>query len=99
MRYPNFQFVHYDVTHQFLNPLGVSTTAAIRIPLQDRSVDRILVWSVFTHLTKGDIIHYHVRICAGTQTIRNGSGDVVRGRRCNSRKGANDKSHTVEPAL
>jgi SAM-dependent methyltransferase len=57
-RYPNFQFVHYDVADQLHNPRGATATADIRIPVQDHSIDRIVVWSVFTHMAKSDIIHY-----------------------------------------
>jgi SAM-dependent methyltransferase len=56
--YPNFSFVHFDVEDQLHNPGGTSVTSAIRLPMPDASVDRIILWSVFTHMLKADIEHY-----------------------------------------
>ncbi len=57
-RYPNFGFYHYDVQDQLHNPRGTSRTTDIRIPLPDKSVDRIVVFSVFTHMFQPEIEHY-----------------------------------------
>jgi ubiquinone/menaquinone biosynthesis C-methylase UbiE len=57
-RHPNFSFVHFDVSDRLHNPRGKSTTRAMRIPLPDHSVDRIFLWSVFTHMKIKDIAHY-----------------------------------------
>jgi ubiquinone/menaquinone biosynthesis C-methylase UbiE len=57
-RYNNFDFVHYDVADQLHNPNGSTKTTDIRLPVPDQSVDRIIVWSVFTHLYETDIRHY-----------------------------------------
>jgi SAM-dependent methyltransferase len=57
-RNPNFVFYHYDVQDQLHNPGGTIRTIDIRIPLPDRSVDRIVVFSVFTHMFQADIEHY-----------------------------------------
>ena len=57
-RHPNFRFVHFDIADQLHNPHGSSQTTAFSIPATDRTVDRIILWSVFTHMTKGDIVHY-----------------------------------------
>ncbi|MBB3542449.1 class I SAM-dependent methyltransferase [Rhizobium sp. BK399] len=57
-RHPNFQFYHFDVKDQIHNPPGVTATADIRLPVDDQSVDRIVLFSVFTHMLRGDIEHY-----------------------------------------
>jgi ubiquinone/menaquinone biosynthesis C-methylase UbiE len=56
--YPNFSFVHLDIEDQLHNPGGATTTTAIRLPVPDASIDRIILWSVFTHMRKADIAHY-----------------------------------------
>lgn len=56
--HPNFRFVHFDVKDQLHNPEGIASTADITIPCASRSVDRIFLWSVFTHMNEADILHY-----------------------------------------
>jgi SAM-dependent methyltransferase len=55
---PNFTFYDYDVKDQLHNPGGTIETTDIRIPLADESVDRIVLFSVFTHMFQSDIEHY-----------------------------------------
>ena len=57
-RHPNFAFFHFDVQDQLHNPTGTIKTTDIRIPLAYRSVDRIVLFSVFTHMFQSDIEHY-----------------------------------------
>jgi SAM-dependent methyltransferase len=57
-RHPNFKFYHYDVEDQLHNGEGKTKTTDIYIPLPDRSVDRIILFSVFTHMFRPDIEHY-----------------------------------------
>jgi SAM-dependent methyltransferase len=57
-RHPNFRFVHFDIADQLHNPHGSMPTTAFSLPAVDRSVDCVIVWSVFTHITKDDIVHY-----------------------------------------
>lgn len=57
-RYKNFDFIHYDVADQLHNPNGTIKTADIKLPVSDQSIDRIIAWSVFTHLYENDIRHY-----------------------------------------
>ena len=57
-RHSNFGFYHYDVQDQLHNPSGIIKTTDIRIPLPDQSVDRIVVFSVFTHMFQAEIEHY-----------------------------------------
>jgi SAM-dependent methyltransferase len=55
---PNFRFVHYDVKDDLHNPSGTMTTKDIRLPVADGTVDRVILWSVFTHLFRPEIEHY-----------------------------------------
>jgi SAM-dependent methyltransferase len=57
-RYPNFKFVHFDIRDQLHNPGGKVKTTDVKLPAADASIDRIILWSVFTHMTKADIAHY-----------------------------------------
>lgn len=57
-RHPNFGFYHYDVEDQLHNPGGTLKTTDIRIPMPDKSVDRIVLFSVFTHMFQREIEHY-----------------------------------------
>jgi len=57
-KFPNFTFMHYDVSDALHNPTGSTRTSEITIPLADNSVDRVVLWSVFTHMASADIIHY-----------------------------------------
>ena len=57
-RHENFSFIHYDVADQLHNPNGHTHTSDIRLPLPDSSVDKIILWSVFTHMFENDIVHY-----------------------------------------
>lgn len=57
-RHPNFRFVHFDVSDHLHNKNGSIRTTDVRFPLPDHSVDRIILFSVFTHMYKADIEHY-----------------------------------------
>lgn len=57
-RYPNFSFVHFDIADGFHNPNGAISTTDVRLPVDDETVDRIILWSVFTHLFQEEIVHY-----------------------------------------
>jgi SAM-dependent methyltransferase len=57
-RHKNFQFIHYDVEDQLHNSAGSTKTADIVLPFADKSIDRIFLYSVFTHLYRADIEHY-----------------------------------------
>ena len=56
--HPNFSFYHFDVDDQLHNPSGTIATIDIKLPAEDSSVDRIILWSVFTHMYEKDILHY-----------------------------------------
>jgi SAM-dependent methyltransferase len=57
-KHQNFKFIHYDVADQLHNAGGNIQTTSINLPFEDGSVDRIFLWSVFTHLFRADIVHY-----------------------------------------
>jgi ubiquinone/menaquinone biosynthesis C-methylase UbiE len=56
--YPNFNFVHFNVKDQLHNPDGSSQMIEYKLPMEDKSVDRIFAWSVFTHMYEEDIQYY-----------------------------------------
>ena len=56
--YPNFTFYHFDAEHEIYNPLGSKKSFDFSLPVPDRSVDRISIGSVFTHLFEGEVVHY-----------------------------------------
>jgi SAM-dependent methyltransferase len=57
-RNSNFHFYHFDVKDQLHNSGGTIKTTDITLPLMDHSVDRIFLYSVFTHMFQSDIEHY-----------------------------------------
>jgi len=57
-RHPNFTFYHFDIEDQTGNPHGKLKTKDTRFPLEDATVDRIILFSVFTHMYVEDIGHY-----------------------------------------
>lgn len=52
------QFHHVDAYSELYNPFGRFGTAQIRLPVEDASVDRIGLASVFTHLLEDEVLHY-----------------------------------------
>jgi SAM-dependent methyltransferase len=54
----NFEFYHFDAEHELYNPLGTNTSLDFKLPVPDKSVDRIALGSVFTHLFEQEIVHY-----------------------------------------
>ena len=57
-KHSNFQFYHFDVKDQLHNNGGSIKTVDITLPLADNTVDRIILFSVFTHMFRADIEHY-----------------------------------------
>ncbi|MGH7816493.1 MAG: class I SAM-dependent methyltransferase [Candidatus Binatia bacterium] len=57
-KHPNFQFHHFDAKHELYNLLGTNTTRDFVLPAGDRSVDRVALQSVFTHLFEDEVVHY-----------------------------------------
>jgi ubiquinone/menaquinone biosynthesis C-methylase UbiE len=58
LKHPSFKFVHFDIGDQLHNPGGTMRTTGTKLPVPDASIDRIILWSVFTHMRKTDIAHY-----------------------------------------
>ncbi|KAF2990052.1 class I SAM-dependent methyltransferase [Methylocystis sp. MJC1] len=56
--YSNFRFFHLDIQDHLHNPNGTLSTRDCKVPAKDNSVDRIILWSVFTHMLADDIAHY-----------------------------------------
>ena len=54
----NFAFCHFDVRDQLHNSSGKLLTREIKLPVQEDSIDRIILQSVFTHMFPFDIQHY-----------------------------------------
>jgi SAM-dependent methyltransferase/ribosome-binding factor A len=57
-RFPNFQFLHYDIRSQLHNSKGKIGVTDIQFPIQDKTIDRIILQSVFTHMFETEITHY-----------------------------------------
>lgn len=54
----NFEFFHLDIKDQLHNPHGSLLTPDCTLPAKDGSIERIILWSVFTHMFAEDIAHY-----------------------------------------
>jgi SAM-dependent methyltransferase len=57
-RHPNFTFHHFDAQNELYNPYGTGTSMDFRLPVEDASVARIILASVFTHLLESEVLHY-----------------------------------------
>lgn len=56
--HPNFTFHHFDANHELYNPLGKKSSLDFELPAANRSIDRIALGSVFTHLFEQEVVHY-----------------------------------------
>lgn len=56
--HPSFRFVHFDVRNSHYNKTGALTTADVRFPADDRSIDFVFATSIYTHFYVQDIAHY-----------------------------------------
>jgi SAM-dependent methyltransferase len=57
-RDPRFRFWHVDAHNELYNPFGHGITSDFRLPIEDGTVDRIGLASVFTHLLEDEVVHY-----------------------------------------
>ena len=57
-KFKNFTFHYYDIQSQIHNNSGTITTRDITLPAKDKTVDKIFLHSVFTHMYEEDIRHY-----------------------------------------
>jgi ubiquinone/menaquinone biosynthesis C-methylase UbiE len=58
VRHPNFTFAWLDVASHMYNPRGAQAAAGLRLPVEDGSIDRLFLFSVFTHMFEPDIRGY-----------------------------------------
>lgn len=56
--HPSLRFIHLDVANERYNPLGDAIEAQTRLPVEDASADVINLYSVFSHMTYGDVVRY-----------------------------------------
>jgi SAM-dependent methyltransferase len=56
--YPNIEFVHFDAIHELHNPYGAKVTMDFPLPAPDRSIDRVALQSVLTHIFEDEVVHY-----------------------------------------
>jgi SAM-dependent methyltransferase len=70
-RHPNAEFIHIDAASPMYNPAGTSNPTETKLPIADGSVDRIVLYSVFTHLFEPDIRNYFAefRLLKPTGTV------------------------------
>jgi SAM-dependent methyltransferase len=54
---PGFEFHHHDVYNYWFNP-GEGKPAMVPFPVEDHAFSLLLAWSVFTHVTEEQCIHY-----------------------------------------
>jgi SAM-dependent methyltransferase len=54
---PRFEFVHHDVYNYHFNP-GASKPRVLPFPVEDHAFSLVEAWSVFTHLTQDQTVHY-----------------------------------------
>src|SRR5690606_33469609 len=55
---PSFTFVHFDVANERYNPKGEAIGEKVRLPVEDGAADVINLYSVFSHMSYGDIVNY-----------------------------------------
>ncbi len=57
-RNPRFTFHHSNVSDDLHNPTGSQIAENIKLPAKNNSIDKIFLFSVFTHMFKNEIEHY-----------------------------------------
>jgi ubiquinone/menaquinone biosynthesis C-methylase UbiE len=57
-RYPWVHFDHHDVADSHFNPTGTLRFDSVRLPVSDRSIDLVIVQSVFTHMLEEAVTYY-----------------------------------------
>ena len=57
-RHPNFRFEFFDINNESYNPSGRLKTDDYPIPLENCSVDLVILQSVFTHISEEEIAFY-----------------------------------------
>lgn len=57
-RAPNFRFHHADIENPTYNPSGAARASEYRFPIEDASVDLVVLRSVFTHMFPNEVARY-----------------------------------------
>jgi SAM-dependent methyltransferase len=57
-RAPHFRFHHADLVNSAYNPEGRESSVSYRFPIEDASVDVVVLRSVFTHMLPAEVEHY-----------------------------------------
>ena len=57
-RFRQFEFHHFDIYSEVHNNVGVHVASDFKLPIEDRSVDRVIAQSVFTHIFRDDVSYY-----------------------------------------
>lgn len=57
-RHPNFRFCFIDIYEKLYNPKGQVPFHSVRLPVDDMSIDLVILQSVFTHMLRADVVHY-----------------------------------------
>src|SRR5581483_6380274 len=71
-KYPNVRFHYDDVKDSLHNPGGALDFEAVRLPVDDGTIDLIVAQSVFTHMLRDEFVHYlreFARVLAPEGTI------------------------------
>jgi len=61
-RYPWLDFIHMDLANERYNPTGRAIDGEVRLPVESASADVINLYSVFSHMTYGDVVAYLAEI-------------------------------------
>lgn len=57
-RFPNFEFIHVDVTNLHYNPAASTSAAKYKLPFADAAFDFVYLTSVFTHMRPAEVDNY-----------------------------------------
>lgn len=57
-KHKNFRFFQLDISDDLHNPNGALQTSDVSLPADASSIDKIFLFSVFTHMFKSEIEHY-----------------------------------------
>lgn len=54
---PAFDFRHHDIFNRSFNP-DPALPSTLPLPVEDGFASLVIAWSVFTHVTQGQMVHY-----------------------------------------
>jgi SAM-dependent methyltransferase len=73
-RLPNFRFHHADLANSTYNAAGAANAENYRFPLEDASIDRVILRSIVTHLLPDEVDNYLAEI---TRVLRPGGRSYI----------------------